>query len=255
MSRLGSKKIISMLRDCLEQSSCRFSIEGTENPILLLIEDRVFTVFLKPIGDVCYDNTNESTRVQLPRRPYFDKIKASKRPFLLMGFDLDNNVFTIWNPISTKKRLNIKKNSSFYCRLCFQRKANELKTPIRCNLTNGDFVWVLPMSLLAEFLMYIEDFFPQVRSDEYSNSQHNYDVTKEYEELITEDANDIIDENGKIIAIKNPVILNELKIARKSGKPFAEYDVLYEHYSEIASNMDLAEWTLLLKTCLLEENY
>lgn len=108
MSRLGSKKIISMLRDCLEQSSCRFSIEGTENPILLLIEDRVFTVFLKPIGDVCYDNTNESTRVQLPRRPYFDKIKASKRPFLLMGFDLDNNVFTIWNPISTKKRLNIK---------------------------------------------------------------------------------------------------------------------------------------------------
>lgn len=254
MSRLGSKKIISMLRDCLEQSSCRFIIEGNENPILLLIEDRVFTVFLKPIGDVCYDNTNESTRVQLPRRPYFDKIKDSKRPFLLMGFDLDNNVFALWNPISTKKRLNIKKNSSFYCRLCFQRKANELKTPIRCNLTNGDFVWVLPMNLLAEFLMYIEDFFPQVRSDEFSNSQHNYDVTKEYEELITEDANDIIDENGKIIAIKNPVILNELKIARKSGKPFAEYDVLYEHYSEIASNMDLAEWTLLLKTCLLEEN-
>ena len=28
--------------------------------MLLVIEDRVFTIFLKPIGDVCYKNENES---------------------------------------------------------------------------------------------------------------------------------------------------------------------------------------------------
>ena len=39
--------------------------------MLLFIEDRVFTIFLKPIGDVCYKNENESTRVQLPQREYF----------------------------------------------------------------------------------------------------------------------------------------------------------------------------------------
>lgn len=49
--------------------------------MLLVIEDRVFTIFLKPIGDVCYENENESTRVQLPKRDYFNKMKVSKRPF------------------------------------------------------------------------------------------------------------------------------------------------------------------------------
>lgn len=161
MTRLGSKKIIAILDKCLEKSSCNYSIAGTDNPILLLIEDRVFTVFLKPIGDVCYTNANESTRVQLPNRSLFDKIKASKRPFLLMGFDLDNEIFTIWNPISTKERLNTKKNLSFYCRLSSQREAKKEHAPIRCNLTNGEFVWIIPMTLLAEFLMYIEDYFAQ----------------------------------------------------------------------------------------------
>ena len=124
MPRLGSKKIKALLSECLGNSSCNYVIEG-ENPMLLVLEDRAFTVFLKPIGDVCYSNKNESTRVQLPKRDYFDKIKASKRPFLLMGFDLVNKVFVIWNPNSTKERLNTKKNLSFYCRLDAQREANE----------------------------------------------------------------------------------------------------------------------------------
>lgn len=75
----------------------------------LVIEDRVFTIFLKPIGDVCYENENESTRVQLPKRDYFNKMKVSKRPFLLMGFDLENSVFVVWNPSNTKERLNTKR--------------------------------------------------------------------------------------------------------------------------------------------------
>ena len=105
MARLGGKKTISILINSLEQLSCNFHIERIDNPTLLNIEDRVFTVFLKPIGDVCYDNPNESTRVQLPYHTDFDKIKLSKRPFLLMGYDLANSVFTIWNPASTKRRL------------------------------------------------------------------------------------------------------------------------------------------------------
>lgn len=248
MSRLGSKKIIALLKKCLNQSLCYYSIEGKDNPILLLIEDRVFAVFLKPIGDVCYENTNESTRVQLPNLPRFAKLKASKRPFLLMGFDLDNNVFTIWNPVTTKERLNTKKNLSFYCRLSAQREANIQQQPIRCNLTNGEFVWIVPMTLLAEFLMYIEDYFSQITQEDYIISRGDFSIVNEYIELFFEDINDVLDENGKIIAIKNPTILNELKEAHFSGKPFAEYNVLYKHYADKTSIMNLAEWTKLLNS-------
>lgn len=247
MPRLGRKKIIAILEKCLGQSSCQFSIEGTDNPILLQIEDRVFTVFLKPIGDVCYENENESTRVQLPKHPRFDKIKASKRPFLLMGFDLDNEIFTIWNPTATKERLNTRKNLSFYCRLNAQREANNTKLPVRCNLTNGDFLWVLPMGLLAEFLMYIEDYFPLVTVDEYGITG-DYSAHAEYEELFRKEVDDVLDEDGRIVAIKNPVVLEELKEACSSGKAFAEYEVLYKYYADKTSIMNLADWARLLNS-------
>ena len=34
----------------------------------------------------------------------------------------------------------------------------------------------------------------------------------------------------RTVAIKNPAKLKWLKVARSSGKPFAEYDVLYKYY-------------------------
>lgn len=247
MPRLGRKKIIAILEKCLGQSSCKYCIEGADNPILLQIEDRVFTVFLKPIGDVCYENENESTRVQLPKHPRFDKIKASKRPFLLMGFDLDNEIFTIWNPTTIKELLNTKKNRSLYCRLNAQREANKTKLPVRCNLTNGEFLWVLPMGLLAEFLMYIEDYFPLVTADDYGITE-DYSAAAEYEVLFRKEIEDVLDEDGRIVAIKNPTVLAELKEARSSGKAFAEYDVLYKHYADKTSIIGLAEWAQLLNS-------
>jgi len=213
-----------------------------------MMEDRVFTVFLKPIGDVCYENNNESTRVQLPKHPRFDKVKASKRPFLLMGFDLDNEVFTIWNPTSTKERLNTKKNLSFYCRLSAQRQAKDSSVPIRCNLTNGESVWIIPMSLLAEFLMYIEDYFPHISLSECEICEEDYSFAEEFNEMSSVNVTDIVDDKGKIVAIKNPIILKELREAHFCGKAFAEFDVLYKHYADKTTIMNLAEWSQLLNT-------
>lgn len=215
--------------------------------MLLVIEDRVFTIFLKPIGDVCYENENESTRVQLPKRDYFNKMKVSKRPFLLMGFDLENSVFVVWNPSNTKERLNTKKNLSFYCRLSAQREAKKKQLPVRCNLTNGEFVWVVPMTFIAEFLMYIEDYFVLPDACDYKITEGEvYSIVDECQELFSVDVNDVIDESGKVVAIKNPAILKELKVARSSGKPFAEYDVLYKYYEDKKSIMRLSEWAQLL---------
>ena len=253
MPRLGKKKIKALLEEQLNHSSCHYSIGG-ENPMLLFIEDRVFTIFLKPIGDVCYENGNESTRVQLPKRDYFDKIKVSKQPFLLVGFDLGNSVFVIWNPSNTKERLNTKKNLSFYCRLSAQREAKKKQLPVRCNLSNGEFVWVVPMTFFAEFLMYIEDYFVLPSACDYKITESEvHSIVDECQELFSVNVNDVIDENGKVVAIKNPAILKELKVARSSGKPFAEYNVLYKYYKDKNSIMRLSEWAQLLSTININE--
>ena len=253
MPRLGKKKIKALLEEQLNHSSCHYSIGG-ENPMLLFIEDRVFTIFLKPIGDVCYENGNESTRVQLPKRDYFDKIKVSKQPFLLMGFDLENSVFVVWNPSNTKERLNTKKNLSFYCRLSTQREAKRKQLPVRCNLSNGEFVWVVPMTFIAEFLMYIEDYFVLPSACDYKITEGEvHSIVDECQEQFSVNVNDVIDENGKVVAIKNPAILKELKVARSSGKPFAEYNVLYKYYKDKNSIMRLSEWAQLLSTININE--
>lgn len=253
MPRLGRKKIKALLEEHLDYSLYNYGVGG-ENPMLLVIEDCVFTIFLKPIGDVCYENTNESTRVQLPKHNYFDKIKVSKRPFLLMGFDLENSVFVVWNPSSTKERLNTKKNLSFYCRLSAQREAKKKQLPVRCNLTNGEFVWVVPMTFIAEFLMRIEDYFVLPDACDYKITEGEvFSIVDECQELFSVDVNDVIDENGKILAIKNPAILKELKVARSSGKPFAEYDVLYKYYGDKKSIMRLSEWAQLLNAININE--
>ena len=252
MPRLGRKKIRALLEEQLNHLSCHYGIGG-ENPMLLVIEDRVFTIFLKPIGDVCYKNENESTRVQLPQREYFDKIKVSKRPFLLMGFDLENDVFVVWNPSNTKERLNTKKNLSFYCRLNAQREAKKKQLPVRCNLTNGEYVWVVPMTFIAEFLMSIEDYFLLDTYDYRITEGEVYSIVDECQDLFSVNVNDVIDENGKVVAIKNPAILKELKVARSSGKPFAEYNVLYKYYKDKNSIMRLSEWAKLLNTININE--
>lgn len=71
--------------------------------------------------------------------------------------------------------------------------------------------------------------------------------------LFSVDVNDIIDESGKVVAIKNPAILKELKVARSSGKPFAEYDVLYKYYEDKKSIMRLSEWAQLLNAININE--
>ena len=151
-------------------------------------------------------------------------------------------------------RFSAKKNLSFYCRLDAQREANEKQVPVRCNLTNGEFVWAVPMSFLAEFLMYIEDYFTQIVPSDYEmNGNVEYSIEDEKEELFSVDINDVLDETGKIIAIKNPAVIKDLKEARKSGKPFAEYDILYKYYADKIAVMNLAEWTQLLNSTRIDE--
>ena len=88
--------------------------------------------------------------------------------------------------------------------------------------------------------MYIEDYFTQIVPSDYeTNGNLEYSIEDEKEELFSVDVNDVLDETGKIIAIKNPAVIKDLKEARKSGKPFAEYDILYKYYADMIAVMNV----------------
>lgn len=114
-------------------------------------------------------------------------------------------------------------------------------------------VWVVPMTFIAEFLMSIEDYFLLDTYDYRITEGEAYSIVDECQDLFSVNVNDVIDENGKVVAIKNPAILKELKVARSSGKPFAEYNVLYKYYKDKNSIMRLSEWAQLLSAININE--
>ena len=102
--------------------------------------------------------------------------------------------------------------------------------------------------------MYIEDYFSQIVPSNYETYDDTEDsIEDEKEELFRVEANDVLDETGKIVAIKNPAVIKELKEAHKSGKPFAEYDILYKYYADKIAVMSLSEWTQLLNSTSRDE--
>lgn len=102
--------------------------------------------------------------------------------------------------------------------------------------------------------MHIENYFVLPDACDYKITEgETYSIVDECQGLFSVDVNDVIEENGKVVAIKNPAILKELKVARSSGKPFAEYDVLYKYYEDKKSIMTLYEWAQLLNAIKINE--
>ena len=101
--------------------------------------------------------------------------------------------------------------------------------------------------------MSIEDYFLLDTYDYRITEGEAYSIVDECQDLFSVNVNDVIDENGKVVAIKNPAILKELKVARSSGKPFAEYNVLYKYYKDKNSIMRLSEWAQLLSAININE--
>ena len=107
------------------------------NPFLIKIYDNPFFIFLKNLSPAYFKNSPDVTRVQLPFSDHFDKIFKANIPFVILGYDVDNDTVVCWNPSKIKERLNAKSNVSLYSRNSLQSdiKKDEIKTGF---LSNGE---------------------------------------------------------------------------------------------------------------------
>ena len=154
----------NLLCDALNKKDSFRFIKGI-NPCLIALNGVDFWIYQKNITSTAFtkgSDLSDVNRIQLPERDIFQPIKDSDIAFIFLGYDKDQDVYVTWNPYTTKQRLNITKNVSFYSRRNAQKLASETGTFQQVYQTNGSAILAFPRTRLADYLLNIADYFPEM---------------------------------------------------------------------------------------------
>lgn len=155
MAHLDARILRRLLFDYLKPTS----FEG-DNPYLVTINEGKYWIYIKNLSPAYFKNP-DVWRAQLPIREIFSTCKASSYPFILLGYDDDNDVYTTWNPNFTKQRLNEAESVSFYSRLSLQQEASESQELLEMTLQNNMKVICFPRSQIVDVINSIDSFFAE----------------------------------------------------------------------------------------------
>ena len=154
----------NLLCDALNKKDSFRFIKGI-NPCLIALNGVDFWIYQKNITSTAFTKRSalsDVNRIQLPKRDIFQPIKDSDIAFIFLGYDKDHDVYVTWNPYTTKQRLNVTKNVSFYSRRNAQKLASETGTFQQVYQTNGSAILAFPRTRLADYLLNIADYFPEM---------------------------------------------------------------------------------------------
>lgn len=131
ISRYSLQQIfIESLKDCDS-----FKIIDGLNPFHIMLNGKELYIYIKNLSPAYFSNP-DVWRVQLPKKDEFETIKNGPIDFVLLGYDADNDVYTIWHPKWAKQRLNNGESVSFYSRLSLQKEAASTQAIKRLSLNN-----------------------------------------------------------------------------------------------------------------------
>lgn len=145
-----------LFTEALEGAS--FTLIDGLNPFHIEVNGKEYYIYIKNLSPAYFQNP-DVWRVQLPIREEFDEIKDTDVPFILLGYDADNDVYTTWNPTWTKQRLNMAESVSFYSRLSLQEEVNSTKEFKRLSLNNDGEVVAFPRESLRLFFASFKGLF------------------------------------------------------------------------------------------------
>lgn len=195
------------------------------NPFQIKIDEKLFFVFLKNLSPAYFKNSPDITRVQLPYSDHFDKIFKANIPFLILGYDVENDTVVCWNPIKIKDRLNAKSNVSLYSRNSLQSNIKE--TEFRNGfLSNGEKIILFRREDLHLFFKKISNLF-----DEDINT-------------VTEPAT--IYSPDKIYEITDIKVLNLIVPLLEKNRVLEAVEFCTKHYFDKYKNMSFKEWFSLV---------
>lgn len=210
------------------------------NPFIIKIYDSSFFVFLKNLSPAYFKKSPDVTRVQLPFSDHFDKIFKANIPFIILGYDVDNDTVVCWNPSKIKERLNAKSNVSLYSRNSLQSdiKTNEFKTGF---LSNGEKIVLFRRENLDLFFEKLPDLFDE-----------NQIKTNDKENVVSEPAEIYFPE--KLYEIADSELLNLINPLLEKNRVLEAVEICTKHYQDKFTKMSFKDWFALINNLYKKTN-
>lgn len=203
------------------------------NPFLIKIGLKQYFIFLKNLSPAYFKNSPDITRVQLPYSEHFSKIFNADIPFIILGYDVDNDTLATWNPNKIKERLNAKSNVSLYSRYSLQEevKDNEFKIGY---LSNGEKIILFRRMFLINFFNSINELFNDVQNRIVENPKS----------LVDEPLSDY--SIGKLTIISDSLLLEKITPYLKNNQVLKAVEITTKYYSDKFKNMTFRDWYKLV---------
>ena len=210
------------------------------NPFLIKIYEQKYFIFLKNLSPAYFKNSPDVTRVQLPFSDHFDKIFKANIPFVILGYDVDNDTMVSWNPSKTKDRLNAKNNVSLYSRNSLQSniKQYEIKAGV---LSNGEKIILFRRENLEMFF----EKLPILFIDNQIEIKVNVDVVSEPVEVLYPD---------KLNEITDLHVLDLISPLLEKNRVLEAVEVCTKYYSDKFPKMTFKEWFELINKIYKSRN-
>lgn len=160
MTKTTTKQLVELFLEEMKRSAT-LKIYGQQdsNPCHIMFNDIEFYVYLKNLSPAYFKNEN-IWRAQLTSRDSLESIKDTNALFVLLGYDVECDVYATWNPHFIKQRIGTSSSPSLYSRKNVQCEAASSNTFIRQQLSNDGEVLIFPRNKIVEFITNIESFFP-----------------------------------------------------------------------------------------------
>lgn len=198
------------------------------NPFLITIGTEPYFIFLKNLSPAYMKGSPNVTRVQLPQSERFTKIFTSDIPFVILGYDIDNDVVVCWHPDKVKERLNAKSNVSLYSRETLQLsvKEDEFKEGY---LSNKEKIILFKRPKLVDFFSHLNQLFAENDIKPEAKTDHNSPYVV-----------------GKITEIHDADLIAQIEPLLKGNQVFKAAEIVYDYYGDVYVNMGLKDWFHLL---------
>lgn len=160
--KIDRETLLKLLVNALSQNLGSVRLLKGINPCLVNYNGKEYYFYIKNLSPAQLSNDNPDVwRIQLPIKKEFNIIKKSSNPFLLLGYDGDNDVYTSWNPFWIKQRLNVGKSISLYSRLSLQQEVASKQVAISKELNHNGIVYCFPRKSLPDYIKNIHQYFPK----------------------------------------------------------------------------------------------
>lgn len=180
--KISPNKLLEKVVSCLKRYDGFTVIKGGM-PFLISWNGEKIYLYVKTLSSAYFKNAN-ITRVQLPQKEIFSRIKKTNIKFVFLGYDPENDVFVAWDCNIVKSRLNQNSNVSFYSRADSQLQSAQGRSFVRFSLDNGDEVVAFKSALLRHFLDKADKLFHRNMKETSKALVDDFKIDKELKKEI-----------------------------------------------------------------------